>query len=281
MTIWIYMLLAAAIMVVLAAVMALVLGRASRAWRVEEDPLVVQIEEALAGLDCGGCGHPTCREYAEGIAAGEDIHKCRPGGRQTLHAVAEIMDVEIPKVGSRFAVVHCGARAEDRLRTYGYEGEQTCAAADLVSSVQGCVYGCLGLGDCERACPFDAIHVIDGLAQVDFRKCTACGKCVAACPRDIITIKQFKADKMIVVACCNEDPGKVVRGVCKVGCIACGICARTSDLFSVDKYLSRIDYERYDANEHAEGLTTASEKCPTGCLPFRGRPEGQAPPESE
>jgi ferredoxin len=152
-----------------------------------------------------------------------------------------------------------------------YQGEPTCAAATVLGTTQGCVYGCLGLGDCERSCPFDAIHIIDGLAVVDFTKCTACGNCVRACPRDIITIEHFKAPRALVVACCNRDPGKDTRAVCKVGCIACGICERTCDLFAVEKNLSRMDYERYDPVLHADSLREASEKCPTGCLPFRGR----------
>ena len=63
-------------------------------------------------------------------------------------------------------MVHCGARYSDRLGRSPYIGEQRCGPANLVTDVQGCTYGCLGFGDCTRACNYEAIHVEDGLAFV-------------------------------------------------------------------------------------------------------------------
>jgi len=271
---WLIVALAAVVMLSLAIAMTWVLGRAMRAWQVHEHPVVEEVEEALAGLDCGQCGHPTCNEYAHGIVEeGERIDKCLPGGAESTQAVADILDIEAPEVGSHFAVVHCGADRTQRRGQVPYKGEPTCAAADVVGTMQACVFGCLGLGDCERSCPFDAIHVIDGLAVVDFHKCTACGNCVRACPRDIVTIEPFKAPDVMVVACNSRDPGKDTRNICPVGCIACGICAKVCDLFEVKRNLSRLDYDAYDPQRDAADLAEASERCPTGCLPFRGRGE--------
>jgi Na+-translocating ferredoxin:NAD+ oxidoreductase RNF subunit RnfB len=267
---WLTVILAAAFMLALAAAMTWILQRAWRAWAVHEDPRVVAVEEMLAGLDCGQCGYPTCNDYAHAILEkGDPINKCRPGGKRTAEALANLLDIEMPVVGSHLAVVHCGASHEQRLQKKDYRGEPTCGAADVLSTMQGCTYGCLGLGDCERSCPFDAIHVIDGLAVVDASKCTACGNCVRACPRDIITVEDFKSRPMLVVACCNHDPGKDTRSVCEVGCIACGICEKTCELFTVRRNLSYVDYESYDPDAHGPALREASEKCPTGCLPLR------------
>ena len=67
-------------------------------------------------------------------------------------------------------VVHCSARSDQRYQQTPYRGEPTCSAANLVAGVQGCTYGCLGLGDCVRVCDYDAIHIVDGLAVVDYDK---------------------------------------------------------------------------------------------------------------
>ena len=76
-----------------------------------------------------------------------------------------------------------------------------CRAANLVADVQGCTYGCLGFGDCSRACNYDAIQVVDGLATVNYYNCIGCGACAKVCPRNIITITPFKAKRMLAVAC--------------------------------------------------------------------------------
>ncbi len=270
---WLIVAISVGVMLALAAVMAVVLIRAHGKWAVTEYPFVAEVEAALAGLDCGQCGHPTCNEYARGVVNDrEPVDRCRPGGRSSAEAVAALMGVEAPAGLAHYAVVHCGAVDADRLGQAAYQGERSCAAADLVAGIQACPYGCLGLGDCEAVCPFNAIHIIDQLAVVDYDKCTACGACSQTCPRAIITILPFKAEPLLTVACNNRDPGAAVRSACEVGCIACGLCAKASDLFALKKNLSRLDYDAYDPATHREQLQIAADKCPTGCLPFRGRP---------
>ncbi|MFP4107196.1 MAG: RnfABCDGE type electron transport complex subunit B, partial [Phycisphaerae bacterium] len=241
---WLIVVLAALVMLVLAVVMAVVLGKAHKAWEVREDPTIQAVEEALAGLDCGQCGHPTCNDYAHAIVeGGEEINKCLPGGKEATLNVAEILNVKPPAVGEFAAIVHCGATVNQRKGLVDYQGERTCAAAEVTPGVQACVYGCLGLGDCERICPYDAIHVIEGLAVVDFHKCTACGKCVTACPRNIISIEHMNDDRIACVACCNRDSGKETRRVCPVGCIACGLCEKNCELYTVSHNLAGLDHE--------------------------------------
>lgn len=272
--VWLIVALSGAVMLVLSVAMACVLGWAHRVWRVEEDPRVEAISEALPGINCGACGYPGCHECAVAMAVGEaPAGACPVGGPESAKAIAAILGVALEFAWSIYAIVHCGARAADRAGRREYRGVATCAGADVVSGVQACVYGCLGLGDCERACGYDAIHVVDGLAAVDYEKCVGCGACVRACPRKIIETEPFRAGEMLVVACCNRDPGKETRGACKVGCIACGLCERASDLFSVEKGLSKLDYSRYDPTAHREQLEAAAAKCPAGCLPFRGKKE--------
>jgi len=265
--------LAAGTMLVLAVFMAFVLGWANKAFHVAVDPRQEAALEALPGANCGGCGYIGCSEYAEAVVAGHvPVDKCPVGGVSCATALAGILGVELDQSWPQRPVVHCGATYGDRLGRHDYRGEQTCTAADLVAGVQGCTYGCLGLGDCERACGFDAIHIIDGLARVDYERCVGCAACARACSRDIISMAPFKAEQMMVVACSNLDFGKDVKAVCKVGCTGCKLCQKhAGDLLEIEDNLPRIDYEAYDpaALESAE---TAIAKCPAKSLLMIGKP---------
>jgi len=263
--------LAGATMFVLAIVFSFILEWANTAFHVEVDPRIDAVFDALPGANCGGCGYIGCREYAEAVVAGEMVDKCVVGGASCAEALAQIMGVSVNQSYPSRPIVHCGAHLEDRLGRSAYTGERRCAAANLVADVQGCTYGCLGFGDCEEACNYDAIHVIDGLATVDYEKCVGCGACARACPRNIITITPFKADRVLAVTCSNKDKGKDVKKVCKVGCIGCGACARTSSLFKLENNLSTIDYDEYSPECSADVLK-ACEKCPRHRLVFVGKP---------
>ncbi|AKJ64419.1 RnfABCDGE type electron transport complex subunit B [Kiritimatiella glycovorans] len=268
----IVILLASLIMVLLACLMAWILGWANRAFHVEVDPRVSAVLDALPGANCGACGYVGCGEYAEAAASGEappDL--CPVGGDSCAQAVAEILGIEVGQKLPFRPVVHCGATYDKRLIHSEYRGEPSCRSANLVGGVQACTYGCLGFGDCERSCPFDAIHVIDGLARVDYEKCTGCGACARVCPRNIIHMIPFKSERVMVVACSNHDPGKYVRQVCKVGCIGCGMCARKSDLFRVEDNLAHIDYDQYDP-ESMDEAQLALEKCPMNGILYIGEP---------
>ncbi len=265
--------LAAATMLVLAVFMAYILGWANEAFHVEVDPRVEQVDEALPGANCGGCGYVGCSEYAEAVVAGNaPPDKCPVGGSACAKAIADILGLELTESYPIRPVVHCGATYEDRLKRNEYrDGERTCAAANLVAGVQGCTYGCLGFGDCEASCNYDAIHVIDGLATVDYAKCVGCGACERACPRHIISMVPFKAERMLVVSCSNQDFGKDVKAVCKVGCIGCKACERFGKVFTVEDNISRINYEAYDP-EHPDQVAKAVEKCPAKRLQYVGIP---------
>ena len=259
-------------MLALAVVIGYVLGWANKAFHVPVNERVERVLGVLPGANCGGCGFIGCGDYAEAVAAGKaEPNKCPVGGEACAKSVAAIMGIDLSHHLPYRPVVHCGAHTNDKLGRHPYSGEPTCSAANVVSGVQGCTYGCLAFGDCVRACRFDAIHVVDGLATVDYEKCTGCGACEKACPRHIISMLPFKADRMLVVKCSNKDFGKDVKAVCKVGCVGCKACSRVSMLFKMESNLPRVDYEAYSSKMPGE-LLAAIEKCPARRLEMVGKP---------
>ncbi len=262
--------LAAGVLFVLAVIMAFVLGWANRVFHVKVDPKVTEINNALPQANCGACGYVGCLEYAEAVAKGEaDVTLCAPGGTSVANALAKIIGVEVGEAYPYRPVVHCAATYADRLQRAAYHGEQTCAAANLVSGVQGCTYGCLGFGDCVRACKYDAIHVINGLATVDYEKCIGCKACARVCPRNIITMVPFKAERIMVIACSNKDFGPDVKAVCKVGCIGCKACTRVSNILTMKDNLPTIDYDMYNPEDDFGPIL---DTCPMKKFVFVGKP---------
>ena len=267
------MILAALVLALLAIAVGYVLGWANRAFHVEVDPKVEAILEALPGANCGGCGFVGCAEYAEAVAKGDaDVALCAPGGAGCAERLAQIMGVAVSESLPYRAVVHCAANTDQRLQRMPYHGEPTCQAANLVAGVQGCTYGCLGLDDCTRACKYDAIHVVEGLATVDYEKCIGCKACARACPRNIITMVPFKSDRMLVVACSNQDTGPDVKAVCELGCIGCQGCSRRADQVEMDGSLPVIDYDQYSSESDFQ---VALGKCPRASLILVGKPSAE------
>lgn len=272
---WVTIGLSAATMLSMALVLSYILGWANKKFYVDVDQRILDIIDALPGANCGGCGYVGCGEYAEAVALEhEAVNKCTVGGQSCAHAVAGIMGVTVGETLPFRPIVHCGAHYGDRLGRNEYRGERSCAAANLVTDVQGCTFGCLGFGDCTRACQFVALHVVDGLATVDYDKCVGCGACAKVCPRNIITITAFKSEQMLAVTCSNKDRGKDVTAVCDVGCIGCGACARASNLFSLQNNLSTINYDAYKSKCSSDELK-ACETCKRKRLVFVGKPTAQ------
>ena len=249
---------------------AIVLLIASEKLKVEVDPKVEQIREVLPHLDCGACGFGGCAQYAKAVLQNPElIGRCAPGGQETAGKVAEILNLQARTDGFAFRpIVHCRAHDADKTYYAKYQGIQSCIAANALAPVQACKFGCLGFGDCTSACKFDALHIIDGLAAVDYEKCTGCTACSKACPLNLIEMVPFCSENMMTVACKSKETGKTTRSMCKVGCIGCGICSKQTDIFSVEDNLARVDYERYQLNEQTE---TAMNKCPTGVIVYRGK----------
>ena len=261
--------LAGGTMLLLSVVAGYLLGLADKKLAIKVDPKVQAALACLPGANCGGCGYVGCGEYAAACAAGEAVTKCTVGGPAVAAALGKAMGVDVQQTWPYRPAVHCSADVDARLKRRPYRGVPTCAAANLVGGIQGCTYGCLGLGDCFGACKYGAVRIVKGLAQVDYDACTGCGACAKACPRAVISMVPFKAEQMVVVACSNKDPGRNTREVCTVGCLGCGACAKLNDLFKVTDNLSRVDYDRYDATRD---FGPAMAKCPRKIIVYIGKP---------
>lgn len=278
-------LLAAVTLLALAVLMSIVLGVANKAFHVPVDLRLEKVSAVLPGANCGACDYVGCGEYAEAVVMkGEVIDKCPVGGAGVTRQVGEIMGMSVEEGFPVRPIVHCIATTSQRLKQTPYHGEPTCNAANLVGGIQGCVYGCLGLGDCVVVCDYDAIHMIDGVAVIDYVKCIGCGACVKACPRSIISQVPFKADRILAVQCANKDFGKEVQEVCEVGCTGCKSCARANpDLISIVDNLPVIDYKKYDPKA---SLQVVQDKCRRESMVWIGKPtprqleltEGEAMP---
>lgn len=242
----------------LALVFGLVLAAASRVFHVDTDPRLDQLKECLPGANCGGCGYPGCAGYAEAVLKGEaPIGKCASGGNEAAQAMAAIMGVKAEKVTRKVALVRCsGAKTYDKdgnLLTGArvkadYEGLQDCVAASKVggNGPISCKFGCLGYGTCVKACRYDAIHIVNGVAKVDENRCTGCLVCASVCPRQLIV--PVEPERNVVIACASLAKGAVTTRGCTAGCIGCGLCRKIcpKDAITVEKNLARIDYSKCD-----------------------------------
>ncbi|MFT4769046.1 MAG: electron transport complex protein RnfB [Glaciecola sp.] len=140
-----------------------ILGFASIRFRAEGNPIADQINAILPQTQCGQCGYPGCRPYAEAIVAGEGINKCPPGGEAGIQALADLLDVEAPPLDAE----------------HGAEAETT--VAFIIEE------DCIGCTKCIQACPVDAIvGAAKQMHTVIAAECTGCDLCVDPCPVDCI-----------------------------------------------------------------------------------------------
>ena len=167
------------------------LAVASKVFYVYVDPQILAVEDALPGANCGGCGLPGCSSNAEAIVAGKAApNSCVAAGDDVAQAIAAILGVAIEAKEPDIARPGCTYGFQDADIKYIYDGLSDCRAAALLGGgMKVCTIGCLGLGSCARACPFDAIVMgEDNLPKVDEKKCTGCGTCERVCPKHIINL---------------------------------------------------------------------------------------------
>ncbi|MEE4198298.1 MAG: Fe-S cluster domain-containing protein [Bacteroidales bacterium] len=247
---------------------AIILFFVAQKFKVYEDPRIDQVEEALPAANCGGCGYPGCRGFAEALVKADDISDlyCPVGGNETMADVARILGKEVDAKEPLVAVVRCSGSPEHRKRINQYDGAASCAISSaLYAGETGCQFGCLGLGDCVEACDFEAIYMDEetGLPVVIDDHCTACGACVKACPNDIIELrKKNKKDRKIFVSCVNQDKGGIARKACQVACIGCGKCVKVCpfDAITMDNFLAYIDPNK------CKLCRKCVTECPTGAI---------------
>jgi len=217
---------AAAIMLGVTAFFGVVIAVADRYLKVEEDPRIDRVEEMLPGSNCGACGQPGCRGFAEAVIADRARpSQCTVSSPEGIESIARFLGVEAGTRDKVVARLHCaGGRSSVRVLA-DYDGPRSCRAAFVVGGGgRACPWGCLGFADCERACGFAAIRMNDeDLPVVDVDLCTACGDCVDACPLDLFVLQPLR--NPVIVQCSAPLAGDPARAACRVACDACGRCA--------------------------------------------------------
>ncbi len=214
-----------------------VLAIAARVFYVEIDPRISQVEDALPGANCGGCGFSGCSACAEAIVAGKAQNDaCIAGGASVTAAVAGIMGGAAGSAEPRIARHRCtgGDRAD---RKYDYDGAHDCRAMfELHGGDLVCKHGCLGLGTCVRECPFDALVMnAEGVPEVVPDRCTGCGTCERVCPTDVIKVFRL-TDSLLHFNNDNE-----CAAPCKQLCPAQIDIPRYVDLVADGKYAEAIE----------------------------------------
>ncbi len=233
-------------------VAAVILYFVAQKFKVFEDPKIDEVEEALPSANCGGCGYPGCRNFADACVKAENLDNlyCPVGGNETMAKVAAILGSEIAEKEKQVAVIRCSGSPDNRERINIFDSAENCTiAANLYGGETACSYGCLGLGECVDACNFDAMYMDEktGLPVVITDNCTACGACVEACPKDIIELRNLgKKERRIFVSCVNEDKGGVAKKACNVACIGCSKCFKACkfDAITMANNRAYIDYNK-------------------------------------
>ena len=255
---------AAAIMAGLGLLFASILAVAYRFLRVAEDPRVEQVEGMLPGTNCGACGQPGCRAFAEAVVTGGSAPSaCTVSSSEGIEAIADFLGVDAGARVQRVARLHCAGGAAHAGRVADYQGLATCQAAALVGGGgKACSWGCLGLSDCAAVCTFDAITMSsDGLPVVDIDRCTACGACVDACPRGLFEI--LPLDLPLLVQCSLPLAGDAARLLCRVACDGCGRCAADAEPGVIEM---RRELPVVDPTAGDRARLEATLRCPTGAI---------------
>ncbi len=250
------------------AISAIILYFVAQKFAVYEDPRIAQVEEVLPGANCGGCGYPGCKGFADACVKADSLDNllCPVGGGETMGKIATILGKEAVAAQPMVAVLRCNGTCANRPRTNNYDGATSCAiAASLYGGETACSYGCLGCGDCVAVCSFDAISIDPetGLPVIDDEKCTGCGACAKACPKSIIEIrKKGIKSRRVFVSCVNKDKGAAARKACSAACIGCGKCVKLCpfDAITLENNVAYIDADK------CKLCRKCVEGCPTGAI---------------
>ena len=245
-------------------ILASVLAIANRKLNVDEDPRIDEVEEMLPNTNCGACGSPGCRAFAEACVAGSsNPSQCTVGPREMAAFIADYLGVELGDEEKKVARLACAGGNHVAKMRAEYSGLKTCRAAVAAGGGgKACSWGCLGLADCEVSCDFDAIQMDrHGLPVVDEEKCVACNDCVVACPLDLFSLQPVS--HQLWVACKSLAEGDEALADCEVACTGCSRCVSDAPdgLISIKNNLAVIDYSR---NKLASTLPI--QRCPTGAI---------------
>jgi Na+-translocating ferredoxin:NAD+ oxidoreductase RNF subunit RnfB len=249
-------------------VLGVVIGIVARAFAVDVDERIEQVEELLPGANCGGCGFAGCAAFAKAVVAEAAAPaQCPVCSIEDVQHIAEYLGIDANQGEKMVAIVRCSGDIPNTVRTL-YNGIRDCRSAVVVAAgAKGCEYGCLGFGSCANACPFGAIEIREGLAVVHPDLCVGCGNCVATCPKDLIVMVPASVD--VHVYCNSPEKGAAKRQVCKTACIGCRKCVKASgeeDHMLVDGFLVKTNYENPPGPELVEASA-----CPTTALRLSGK----------
>lgn len=233
-------------------VAAIALYFVAKQFKVVEDPRIDIVEALTPGANCGGCGYPGCRGFAESIVKRESLDGfyCPVGGNDCMKQIAEALGLEAEEQEPQVAVLRCSGSLANCKKTNIYDGAGSCAIEhSLYAGDTGCQYGCMGHGDCVDVCGFDALYIDKetGLPVVLSENCTACGNCVEQCPRNLFELRpRGKKDRRVWVSCMNQDKGAQTKKACDAGCIGCQKCVKVCkfDAITVENFLAYIDPEK-------------------------------------
>lgn len=243
---------------------------ANRKLYVAEDPRIDIVEEMLPHANCGACGYPGCRPFAEALVQGESLPgKCTVSSEDGRVQIANFLGVDVGSQEKLVARLACAGGSNVARNHARYDGLQTCAAAAQVSGGgKGCFWGCIGLADCEASCDFDAIRMDEhDLPVVDLDKCTACGDCVVACPKDLFSLQPVS--RQLWVNCRSLAAGDEILEDCEVACTACGRCAMDAPgVISMQNNLPVVDYGRNHRTQDP------IQRCPTGAIVWLDQIQG-------
>ena len=243
----------------------ILLVAASKAFAVTEDEKIKQIELVLPGANCGGCGYAGCSSYAKAIIDGAPINQCSVGGSTAAEKISVIVGRKAGQSTPYKAIVACLGDKDHTRKRYQYYGLQTCSACNMLYSGDlSCPYGCLGYGDCVRACKFGAISIVNGVSVVDPEKCTGCGTCRTVCPKKAIFMYNAskKGVRVPVVMCSNHKKGADTRRDCTAGCIGCGKCVKNCPMGAIEvrNNVARIEFSK------CVGCRKCIDNCPVHCI---------------
>ena len=245
-------------------VLAAVIAFANRKLYVAEDPRVEEVEGMLPATNCGACGSPGCRAFAEACVGGKsNPAQCSVSSRDMVAYIANYLGVEVGNEEKKVARLACAGGSHVARMKAQYAGMKTCRAAVAAGGGgKACVWGCLGLADCEVSCDFDAITMDrHGLPVVDEDKCVACNDCVVACPLGLFSLQPIS--HKLWVACKSLAEGDEALADCEVACTGCARCAADAPdgLITIRNNLAVVDYSK---NRLASPLPI--QRCPTGAI---------------
>jgi len=230
----------------LGAVFGLWLGFVQKVFLIKKDPRAEQILSLLPGANCGACGQAGCFGLAEALVREKpDTIPCPVLQLRERQDIANILGVKAEMREKVKAVLLCGG-GNNCKDNFQYRGIKDCNAAILImNGPKACLFGCVGLGSCVTACPFEAISMgKNNLPVIDSAKCTGCGKCVKACPKGVLALAP--CENTYHVKCNSKDKGPDTIKACKTGCIACGKCVKAcpENAIEIKDNLAVIDYKK-------------------------------------